>query len=273
VLFDMYSRALSGYALSADRRLLAMAITAEGSVAGFTPGLAIHDAVTGAIVVSDPSFTVSVLGFSNDGQQLFTQTDSNVSVLSTSDLHTFNQFSWPEGTKFLGVSPSGNLVASNLTEPAGGSTTWFDPKSGAPVHSNGYSLQQIVWTPDGRLGAGTGDAASLFHVWHEPDGAELCAPGLHDPPAPPLSQLGTFDDPDQTPTAMSDDGSIVVTNPIVIHTHAADWTALRVNAAADGSLLRIFGATAGGGRRIAISKPTGDRLFTAQGSDVAVWCR
>ncbi len=269
VLFDMYSRALSGVALSADRRVLAMAITAEGSVAGLTPGLAIRDAVTGAVIVSDPSFTGSVLGFSKNGQLLFTQTDSMVSALSTRDLHTLSQFSWPEGTMFLGVSPAGDLVGSNLS----GSTTWFEAKTGAPIRSNGYSLQQIVWTPDGRLGAGIGDAASLFHVWHEADGAQLCAPGLHDPPAPPLSELGTFDDPDQTPTAASDDGSIVITNPIVIHTHATDWTALRVNDAAQGSLLRVFGATSGGGRRIALSRPSGDRLYTTQGPNVAVWCR
>ncbi len=273
VLFDLFSRALSGYALSSDRRKLALAITDEGSVGGFPPGLAIHDAVSGATLVADPSFTGTVLGFSRDGTELFTESDTIVSALSTADLHTLSQFSWPEGTVFLGVSPAGDVVGTNLTQPTGGSTTWFDPATGATARAVAYPLQQIVWTPDGQLGAGTGDPAVLFHVWHEPDGAALCAPGLRGPAPPALAALGTFDDPAQTPTATSDDGTIVVTNPFVIHTHATDWTALHVSAASDGSLLRVFGATGGSARMIAISQPSGARLYTVQGADVAVWCR
>jgi len=274
VLFDMYTRALSGYALSSDRRKLAVAVTEEGAVAGFRPGLAIYDAVTSAVLLADPAFTGTVLGFSRDGSQLFTLSDTIVSALSTDDLHPLTQFSWPEGTVFLGVSPAGDVVGTNLSLPSGGgSTTWFDPATGATVRSAGYPLRQIVWTPDGQLGAGTGDPAALFHVWHEPDGAPLCAPGLRGPAAPTLNALGTFDDPAQTPTASSDDGSIVVTNPIAIHTHAADWTALHVNAASDGSLLRVFGATGGGVRTVAMSQPSGERLYTMQGLDIAVWCR
>jgi WD40 repeat protein len=273
VLFDMYSRALSGYALSFDRRKLALAITEEGAVAGFRPGLAIDDAVTGAVLVADPRFTGTVLGFSRDGSQLFTLSDTVVSALSTGDLHTVAQFAWPAGTVFLGVSPDGDVVGTNLTEPTGGSTTWFDPATGVTVRTAGYWLRQIVWTPDGQLGAGTGDTAALFHVWHDPDGAALCAPGLRGPAAPTLAALGTFDDPAQTPSATSDDGSIVVADAFVIHTHATDWTALHVNAASDGSLLRTFGATGGNARMLAISQPSGARLFTGQGPDVAVWCR
>ena len=59
----------------------------------------------------------------------------------------------------------------------------------------------------------------------------------------------------------------------MIHTHSTDWTALHVNAASDGSLLRVFGATGGSVRMVAISQPSGARLFTRQGPDVAVWCR
>jgi hypothetical protein len=273
VLFDMYSRALSGHALSFDGRKLALAITQEGAVAGFRPGLAIYDAVTGAVLLADPTFTGTVLGFSRDGSQLFTLSDTIVSALSTGDLHTLSQFSWPAGTAFLGVSPAGYVVGTNLTEPTGGSTTWFDPATGSPVRGVGYPLQQIVWTPDGQLGAATGDPAALFHVWHDPDGAALCAPGLRGPAAPTLAALGSFVDPAQTPTATSDDGSIVITDPFVIHTHSTDWTALHVNAASDGSLLRVFGATGGSVRMVAISQPSGARLFTRQGPDVAVWCR
>jgi hypothetical protein len=273
VLFDAYSRALGGHALSNDRRMLALAITAEGAVAGFTPGLAIHDAVSGAVLAGDPTFTGTVLGFSRDGTRLFTLSNTIVSALATDDLHTLTRFSWPPGTVFLGVSPGGDVVGTNLTDPTGGSTTWFDPATGDNVRTACYPLQQIAWTPDGQLGAGTGDPAVLFHVWREPDGAALCLPALRGPPAPALDALGTFDDPAQTPTATSDDGTIVVTNPLGFHTHATDWTALHVNAASDGSLLRLFGATGAAPRMVAISQPSGARLFTTQGPDVAVWCR
>ncbi len=196
-----------------------------------------------------------------------------VSALAVADLQPVKQFSWPDGTVFLGVSPAGNVVGSTPIQASGGSTTWFDPATGAVVRTVGYPLQRIVWTPDGKLGAGTGDPAVLFHLWAEPDGAALCAPAVSGPPAPALATLGTFDDPNLTPMLTSDNGSIVITNPFVIHTHATDWTALNVNAGNDGSLLRLFGATGGGGRPIAISRPSGARLYTTQGPDVAVWCR
>jgi len=272
LLFDLYARALSGFAISLDRSKLALAITDEGAIGGYDPGLTIRDAATGAFLISDPSFSGTVLGFSPDGSQLFTETDLIVSALAVADLHTASQFSWPDGTFFLGVSPAGDIVGTSPTPPSGGSTNWFDPATGAVVRTVGFSLQQIVWTPDGKLGAGTGDPAALFHLWSEPDGGALCAPAVSGSPAPALASLGAFLDPFVTQMLTSDDGSIVITDPIVLHTHATDWNALNVANVADGSTLRVFGA-ASDGRSIAISHPSGARLYTTQGPDVAVWCR
>ena len=58
----------------------------------------------------------------------------------------------------------------------------------------------------------------------------------------------------------------------IVHTHATNYDALSVNATATGALLRQFGSTVGT-QPSAISNPSGDRPFTAQGADVAVWCR
>lgn len=272
MLFDLYTRALSGFALSPDGTHLALAITAEGAGGGFTPGLAIRDGVTGGLLISDPSFNGKVLGFSRDGSRLFTETALVVSTLAVNDLHLVSQFSWPDGTVFLGVSPAGYIVGTASVQRSGGSTSWYDSATGAVVRTVGYPLQQIVWTSDGKLGTGTGDPAVLFHLWRESEGGALCAPSVSGPPAPALATLGTFDDPNLTPTLTLDNGALTITNRLMIHTHATDWTALYIHAD-DGSLLRLFGATGGGGRPIAISHPSGARLYTTQGPDVAVWCR
>jgi len=157
------------------------------------------------------------------------------------------------------------------TSPSRGSTSWFDPATGAVVRAVAYPLQQVVWTPDGKLGAGTGDPAALFHLWSEPAGAALCAPVVSGAPAPGLDSEGAFFDPLAMQMLTSDDGSVVITNPVVLHAHATDWNALNV-ANPDGSTLRVFGAVPEG-RAISIAHPSGARLYTVQGPDIAVWCR
>jgi WD40 repeat protein len=86
-LFQAYSRALAGFAVSADRGFVALAITAEGASSGSTPGPAIHRADTRAIAISDPSISATVLGSSRDGARLFTVTGGEVAVRDSSDLH------------------------------------------------------------------------------------------------------------------------------------------------------------------------------------------
>jgi WD40 repeat protein len=267
VLFNAYSRALNGFALSPDGRQVALAITVEAQAAGFAAGLVIYAADTGAPGATDPSFTGSVLGFSHDGDRLFTLTGSTVGVVATADLHPIAQFAWPAGSTFLGVSPDDALVGSD-----GSTTSWLSSSTGAVVHTLAAPLTAVTWSSDGRFGAGTGDPAALFHFWREADVSELCAPPPQGPPAPSLASLGTLFDPSTAaPSGSSDDGTIIITNDMTFHTHASDWTALHVRDAA-GNLLRVFGATSLP-RPIAISRPSGARLYTSEGPDVAVWCR
>ncbi len=190
-----------------------------------------------------------------------------VAVVDAADLHPIRQFIVPTGVTFLGVSPGNELVGS-----LSGTTSWWNPATGAIVKTSSYSLTAATWSADGRFGAGTGDPAALFHFWRESDDGQLCGPPADSTTAPPLASLGTPGPTGQNQTATSSDGSLIVSSAFVIHDHSANYDALGVKASASGALLRQFGATVGT-QPSAISNPSGDRLFTSQGADVAVWCR
>jgi hypothetical protein len=267
VLYDFYSRGLLGYAVSPDGHYVARATTSEAGGQGFAAGLTIVDGTTGAQLAFDASFTGSVLGFSGDGSELFTETGATVSVVGSADLHTIHQFVVPPGVTFLGISPAGDVVGS-----LAGATSWWDPATGAVVKTSSYPLAAASWSGDGRFGAGTGDPSALFHFWREADDAQLCAPPADASTAPPLASLGTAGPAGENQTAMSADGSLTVSSAAVIHDHASNYDALGVFDSATAALRRQFGATIGT-EPIAVSTPAGDRLYTPQGSDVAVWCR
>jgi WD40 repeat protein len=269
VIFEHYDRALLGVALADDGRTIAVGVTPEGA-SPYSAGLRIHDAVTGAVLAQDATFTGTVLGFSRDGARLYTQTADTVSVVAVSDLHLLGQFTWPAGTTFLGVAAGDQIVGS-----VDGATSWWSGQPGAGLgaitRTRGYPLSAVTWSPDGAIGAGTGDPAALFHLWSEANGAEQCAPPPRGAPAPALASLGTLytGSPDG---GMSDDGSVLVHNDSVIHAHSANWASVSVKAAADQSLLRLFTATSQP-REIALSHPSADKLYTGEGNDVAAWCR
>ena len=265
VLFDFYGRALSGFALSPDHRLVALGKTAEAQAAGFPAGLVIYRADTAAQVANDPAFVGTVLGFSHDGQRLFTLTGSTIAVLAPADLHLLGQFAWPAGVTFLGVSSGDELVGSG-----GGSTSWWNSSTGAPVRTVSHALDQVTWSGDGRFAVGTGDPAALFYLWRADNGTELCAPPSRGAAAPALASLGTT--LDANGMATSADRSIAAADEMVIHEHSSNWTSLHVRAAPGGILMRLFGA-ARSQRPVAIAAPSGARLYSPMGVDLAVWCR
>ena len=267
VLYNFYGRGLRGYAVSPDGRTVARATTAEAGAQGFAAGLALFDATSGTQLASDPNFAGTVIGFSRDGAQLFIETGTTVSAVSASDLHAVSQFTAPAGVTFLGGSPANELVGS-----VSGTTSWWNPATGAVVKTSSYPLAAATWSGDGRFGAGTGDPAALFHFWRESDGGQLCGPPADRTSAPALASLGTPGPSGESQTATSSDGTLTVSSAFVIHDHSANYDALGVKASATGALLRQFGATLGT-QPSAISNPSGDRLFTSQGADVAGWCR
>ena len=266
-MFELYDRALLGFARSPDGRHVAVGKSAEAAVGGFAPGLSVFDAATGAQIAFDATFTGTVLGFSPDSAVLYTRTGTTVNAVGATDLHPIGQVTFPAEVMFLGVSPAGDLVGS-----IGGATSWWDPATGAIIRTESYSLTAATWSADGRFGAGTGDPASLFHFWREADGAQLGAPAADATTAPPLASLGTPGPAGAPASVTSADGTVTVTASFVVHTHATDYDALAVTETASGTLLRQFGATIGV-EPLAISSPGGERLYTPEGPDVAVWCR
>ncbi|HLK90340.1 MAG TPA: WD40 repeat domain-containing protein [Polyangia bacterium] len=267
VLYDFYSRALDGYALSRDGRFVARAATSEAAVQGIAAGLAVLDATTGTQLAFDPSFTGQVLSFSEDGSELFVQTGSTVAVLDRTDLRTVSQLDVPSDFAFLGLSGADDLVGSSA-----GKTSWWSSGTGAVVRTLAFPLTAATWAAGGAFGAGTGDPAALFHFWREADGAVLCGPPAGGGSAPALASLGTPGPAGENQSAASQDGAVNVSSAFVIHGHAASYDALSARETASGALLRQFGATVGT-TPSALSIPSGATIYTSQGPDVAAWCR
>jgi WD40 repeat protein len=284
LLFEMFTRALLGYASSPDGRYVARAGTPEASLSNdpFKTGLFVIDATTGAEIAGDPASTATPLAFSQDGSRLYTLNAGAIEVVGTTDLHPITTFAWPSGTSFVGVSPAGDLVGTTS-----GASAYFDPNSGALVRTLPFPLTTARWTADGRFGVGGGDPVALFHFWSEAGGTPLCGPPAGTGSAPSIASLGTTTPPDTSGTGIasttSADGSVTVTETFILHGHLSDFFDDRLTATASGALLRQFGAYGSSyvpQPFVALSVPSGDRAYTPvatplqpPGPDVAVWCR
>jgi len=282
VLFDRFSRALLGYAISDDGRYIAQGDTVENTT---SPGLVVSDATTGAPVAADPTATsTSVLAFSHDGGTLYTQNGNLVGAVGATDLHAISSFTWPAGTTFVAVSPQNDLLGT-----VGGSTSYFDPASGAVVRTLSFPLTSASWTTGGGFGVGSGDPAALFHLWIESSGTQLCGPAAGTGSAPSIASLGTTIPPNRTTssstptTVTSADGSVTGTETFLIHGHATNFYADKLTVTSSGMLLRLFGAFADNIDPmpfVAISVPDATKAYTpavtamqSPGPDVAVWCK
>ena len=284
LLYEMYTRALLGYAVSPAGRYIARAGTPEASLSTdpFKAGLFVIDATTGAEVVGDPASTATPLAFSQDGSRLYTLNAGAIEVVGTTDLHPVATFAWPSGTVFVGVSPAGDLVGASS-----GSTVYVDPASGAVVRTLPFPLTTARWTADGRFGVGDGDPVALFHFWSEAGGTPLCGPAAGTGSAPSIASLGTTTPRDTSGTGIasttSADVSVTITETYFVHDHLSDFFYDRLTATTSGALLRQFGAYGSSyvpQPFLAISMPSGDRAYTPvatplepPGPDVAVWCR
>jgi hypothetical protein len=181
VLFNMFDRALTGFAVSPDGNLVAISTTDEAQVSGLTTGLFVVRAGTGAVAVSTATFTDAVLGFSADSTLLFTRNGDTIAARNAETLAVVRSITLPAGAVFLGVAPSGRIVTA---EPAAGTTSWRDPVTGAVAQTLAVALDNAVWAAGGGFGAGTSASDGLlFHMWAEPDVTQLCAPQGADAPA------------------------------------------------------------------------------------------
>ena len=181
VLFNIYDRALTGFAVSPDGNLVAISTTEEAQVSGLSTGLFVASAGTGAVIVSSATFTDAVLGFSADSTLLFTRNGDTIAERNPETLAVVRSITLPAGAVFRGVAPDGHIVTA---EPAAGTTSWRDPVTGAVAHTLAVALDSTTWAAGGGFGAGTSTADGLlFHMWSEPDVTQICAPQGSDAPA------------------------------------------------------------------------------------------
>ena len=74
---------------------------------------------------------------------------------------------------------------------------------------------------------------------------------------------------DGAPAWFSADGDVVAARLFALHTHASNYHAFNVWAAASGDRLRLFGADV----RALAASADGGRLATREGWGLALWCR
>ncbi len=284
VLFDMYDRALLGYAISDDGRYIALDGSPEavGSSGLYHAGLYVVDATSGTQVAADPNASsTQVLGFGHDGARLFTDSGGTVTAVGTTNLQPLSSFTAPSGVSFIGVTPQDALVGTD------GSTTTaiYQSATGAVLQSFPFPSTSVRFTSNGRFAVANGDPRALFHFWRQADAVTLCGPPAGTGSAPSIASLGTVVvtnfNPGSTQT-MSADGSVTATAAFLIHDHVRNFYDIALSDTASGSLLRQFGAfdeqqLSG---PMALSVPTGDKVYTPvftplkpPGPDVAVWCR
>ncbi|HXU62759.1 MAG TPA: WD40 repeat domain-containing protein [Polyangia bacterium] len=283
LLFDMYDRALQGYAISDDGRYIALDGNQEaaGSNGPYKAGLFVVDATTGTQVAGDATATSSqVLAFAHAGSRLFIQNGATVAAVNPTNLQGLSSFAWPSGVAFEGVTPTDALIGSGS-----GATSEYDAASGAVLRTFAFSTASVRFTKDGRFAVGNGDPAALFHFWREADGTDLCDPAAGTGSAPPIASLGTNVTTDFNPGSTkttSADGSVTATSAFLIHGHAQNFYDDALADSATGTLLRQFGAFGDQllNASLALSVPNAAKAYTPvftplnpPGPDVAVWCR
>ena len=126
-----------------------------------------------ALATLDDAFTGTVLAFSPDGATLYTLDGTTVEVRDGHTLSVTGRLDAPPGT-FVAVTPGGALL---FADEATQTTVWWDPGWGATRRTAHSRVSTPTWTADGALGASTGRAGTLFHVWREEDGEVVCEPG------------------------------------------------------------------------------------------------
>jgi WD40 repeat protein len=294
VLFQMFDRALTGFAVSPDGNLVAISTTEEAQVSGLTTGLFVARADTGAVVISMlTAFADAVLGFSPDSALLYTRNGDTIAARDPADLHVVRTIALPAGAVFRGVAPNGRIVTA---EAAGGTTSWRDPVTGVVAETLPVALASAIWAAGGAFGAGTSASSGrLFHMWSEPEVKPICAPRA---PGNPAAVVTTGASPDGQWLALGrDDGAVDIatagtSNAAVTGSVQTGLGPLSVVRLSDGAvrlatlatmtqpdtLLRVFDVattrplrttSAGLGSRLALSPDGNSVSFVAPGPVVA----
>lgn len=277
VLFAGFASLLHGVAVSPDRSRIALASRDPAR-----PGLFVHQLGEAAPVLAEPAFTGQVLAYAHDGAQLYVASEDLVSVRDAETLVELARFAWSPDSRFLGLSPTGDVIAASASE-----TVWWDPATGLARRRVPEALTDVAFSDDGALGAGSGGGA-LVRLWTEHDGTERCRLPPRDAALPLLTAPEPALTASYRPSSLnrvsvvgsSADGRVVVTR--TVGSEGAAWFSL-IDAVTNRTL-RAFAANppavhAGRGPPIALSED-GEQAYTLEaegvlGHDpyVAVWCR
>ena len=178
-LFNAWDTTFGGSALSQDGRLLAVANGYHPSGSD-TNDLSIYRGDTGELVDYRPVWRSGRI-------QKFTPDDTALLVANTGDLDEWRladgavvtSFWFDTGARLLGFPASDAVTISAPTD----TTSWSLSKPYTVIASQKFSATAASWSGDGRAAAAIVDDGLLFHVWREPDGAQLCTPGSPGPTA------------------------------------------------------------------------------------------
>jgi WD40 repeat protein len=234
---------IMGVLASPDGRWVA--VVAEGATDQAGPGIRLHDAATGALIGTDPTTTITLLGFSPTGDRLYTVTalgEIQARVVGDPLLRVVSHLATtPSDGHAVAISPRGEIIVSTAS-----TSVWLDPVTGAVVRRALFPIANPSYSADGRLGVASGQGA-LFRLWNDPDASVRCAPPA---PAAEKATAGMALSPDGKTLALVDGAGVAELHRILDGgTVGQAWTTIGLG------LAPVFGytaiAVANGGVRVA----------------------
>ena len=166
-----------GSALSQDGRLLAVA---GGPYVNSGYSLSIYRGDTGERVAYQPDWRGGgIQAFTPDGTALLLLNGTELDQWRIADGTVVTSTFFGTGYQLLGFPAAEAIMVST---PTGAETLSLSP-SYHPSGSPHFGATAASWTADGTAGAAIATDGSLFHVWHEPDEVDVCAPTAPGPTA------------------------------------------------------------------------------------------
>ena len=167
----------AGSALSQDGRLLAVA---SGPYVNSGYSFSIYRGDTGERVAYQPDWRGGgIQAFTPDGTALLLLNGTELDQWRIADGTVVTSTFFGTGYRLLGFPAAEAIMVST---PTGAETLSLSP-SYHPSGSPRFGATAASWTADGAAGAAIAADGSLFHVWHEPDEVDVCAPTAPGPTA------------------------------------------------------------------------------------------
>jgi WD40 repeat protein len=168
-LVDKADNGFGGSALSADGRLIAVTRAGHPNQAS---ELSIYRGDTGDLVDQRMDWLPGTIqAFTPDDKALLVANDGRLAQWNIESSLVVASFPFDVGAKLLGFPRSDTMT---IGTPAG-VVSWSLTGRGQ-IGSRGFGATAASWAADGTSGVAVAADGVLFHVWHEPDATEVCAP-------------------------------------------------------------------------------------------------